>query len=793
MAQAPRRRMRQSYPNVGVAFFFLAFALLAGPLPRGVADDAHGFQRQILPLLYHRCFSCHSAKQTDPQGGLRLDSAQGIHDSGVIVPGMPENSELLRRVSLPITDPDVMPPPKGGAQPLSNEERDLLKTWIASGAKLGDWVEFNHRGPLGKANSPAHPPADTQLLIKQLDQRIEQRHAAQGTSLNRPISDEVFLRRVYLDVAGRIPSLAESQEFLQNNSPDKRAALIDRLLHGEAYVSHTFNWKADQLRLVTTGIPGQPGWLYDDWVKQSIRSGMPHDEFVRQLVTASGYLWENGAVGFYLRDMGMPLEHMSNMSRIFLGTRMECAQCHDHPQEPITQKDFYQLAGYTYGVSNLYSSAGYSTDNVKQWPAIQARLNEMNAGDAFRNEVSRTISYLKRLTRDTDHRITFPDDYPYDAELRGKPTGERTFFGDEAPSTTANRRTALANWMVSPRNPRFALNYANRLWKRVMGRGLIEPVDSLSVIEPAEHSALLEFLTQMGVGLKFDERAFLTVLLNSRLYQSQSVREEPEPGSVYRLQGPLLRRLSAEQLWDSLLVFIVKDLDERKRLLRHDHSIMSAQRLQELARLTADQIIERARVEMDYRVKHRAYVQQLAQQHEAVAAAKAQGDARLVKELQSRHAAENARFDAYRNAIQMAGPSFADETDPRWSALPREYLRAAEIPTPIPQGHFLRQFGKSDRREIDAFNTTPNITHSLALMNGELTQRALDHDSYLRASLASQEGAEQSVRAIYQAIFVRGPEPLELRRALPLYASSPTPAEDLIWALLNSPEFLFIQ
>ncbi len=122
--------------------------------------------------------------------------------------------------------------------------------------------------------------------------------------MNAPISDEVFLRRVYLDVVGRIPSLEESSRFLDSKTPNKRSKLIDELLDSEGYVSHMFNWKADLLRVNTRVAPGQPGKLYDDWVKEAVRSHMPYDEFVRQLVTASGYLWENGATGFYLRDLG---------------------------------------------------------------------------------------------------------------------------------------------------------------------------------------------------------------------------------------------------------------------------------------------------------------------------------------------------------------------------------------------------------------------------------------------------------------------------------------------------------
>ncbi|MGC3966059.1 MAG: DUF1549 domain-containing protein [Pirellulales bacterium] len=292
------------------------------------AEPVH-FERQILPLLYNRCFSCHRAKQAEPKADLRLDSAEGLKAGGVINVEKPDESKMLIRVSLPHSDESLMPPLKGGGQPLSDAERALLRRWIAEGRATQDWHAFDHRQPAVEFQGETLSRTDVPRLTTRFDELVDQYHAAKQTKLNAPVDDATFLRRVYLDVAGRIPSRAESQAFLDDKASkaksDKRARLIDRLLDSEGYVSHTFNWKADLLRLVTKGFPGQPGYMYDEWVRRSIRSEMPYDEYVRQLVTAEGYLWENGAVGFYLRDLGMPFDHMSNMARIFLGTRLECA------------------------------------------------------------------------------------------------------------------------------------------------------------------------------------------------------------------------------------------------------------------------------------------------------------------------------------------------------------------------------------------------------------------------------------------------------------------------------------
>ena len=443
--------------------------------------------------------------------------------------------------------------------------------------------------------------------------------------------------------------------------------------------------------------------------------------------------------------------------------------------------------------SNLSSPGGYSNDNVTQWPEIKARLARMDADKALQDGVSRAISPLKRLTKDTEKPLTFPATYIYDKSVQGHPVAPRTLFGDEAPVIDGDRRRAFAEWITSPRNPRFAKNAANRLWKRVMGAGLIEPVDSLTALPHPEHRELLEFLTSALIGFRFDERAFLAVLLNTRLYQSEAVRERPEPGSAFGLHGPLLRRLSAEQIWDSHLVLLVPDLDERKSAVRHEGSLLNPARLRRLTTMNADEIIARSRDEMAYRVRRREHTLRLAEQKKELAAAQARGNAAEVRRVQAGHARENETFYSPElQALEMGDAQPAPETDPRWQSLPRNFLRASEIPLPLPLGHFLRQFGQSDRREIDAFNRDPNTTHALALMNGELAARVLAPDSLLRRQLASADGHRDRMTAlIYRALLVRSPSDGERSTIASLTATSLTPVEDTIWALLNSPEFLF--
>jgi hypothetical protein len=293
------------------------------------------------------------------------------------------------------------------------------------------------------------------------------------------------------------------------------------------------------------------------------------------------------------------------------------------------------------------------------------------------------------------------------------------------------------------------------------------------------------------VQLRFDERAFLAVLLNTRLYQSEAVRETPEPGATFALHGPQLRRLSAEQIWDSHLVLLAQDIDQRKSNFRYEGSL-ATEHLKKLVAMTPDEIITQARLDRAEHTRLREFNLRRAEQLKELAAAKDRGDEKEMKRLNAAHAKENEALagPAMKSDVEPAN----QESDPRWRSLPPTYIRASETPLPLPLGHFLRQFGQSDRREIDAFNRDPNTTHSLALMNGDLTNQILKDDSLLRRQIAASNATgDPRTQLIFLAILVRSATAEELESLATLTKDSPTPEQDIIWALLNSPEFLFNQ
>ena len=204
--------------------------------------------------------------------------------------------------------------------------------------------------PTASAKSVAH-----KKIVKisdQIDSLVLAKLKEKGIKQNPIAGDELFVRRIYLDVVGRIPTLEETKSFLDSKSKTKRGDLIDELLDSYGFVSHQFNFLADVLRVKTRSnkVYGQP---YIDFIKDSLESNMPYDQFVVELLSAEGNMLghESRAVGYYLRDLNMPEDNMSNTVRVFLGTRLECAQCHDHPFDKWTQRDYFEMVAFTGGIN----------------------------------------------------------------------------------------------------------------------------------------------------------------------------------------------------------------------------------------------------------------------------------------------------------------------------------------------------------------------------------------------------------------------------------------------------------
>ena len=221
-----------------------------------------------------------------------------------------------------------------------------------------------------------------QTFTDSIDQKIDRRLKSYRQRPNKKINDEAFLRRAYLKIIGRIPTIEETDAFMSKRTSSSRKALIDELLASEGYVHNWFIYWADILRAsgsVDRGPDGVPFILH---IKESLSENKPYNLFVHDMLAATGPLWArgNGEVGYFYRDAGMGLDSMANTVRVFLGTSLECAQCHDHPFDRWTQKQFYEMAAYTYGAhrprNNESTEFGKYSSLVGKW--INEEQNKVN-------------------------------------------------------------------------------------------------------------------------------------------------------------------------------------------------------------------------------------------------------------------------------------------------------------------------------------------------------------------------------------------------------------------------------
>ena len=431
-----------------------------------------------------------------------------------------------------------------------------------------------------KLSARAFAGAYVRKAAFQIDYLIGSTLVKKGLKFNAPATDEQFVRRIYLDAIGRIPTGEEAGAFLADTAPDKRAKLIDKLLYSPGYTMAMFDWLGDMLRVKDTFGKNVPAFTFEDWLKDQLQADRTWDVLVRSMLTAEGKLCDNGATGFLLYDAQMPLDGVSNLLTTFLGANVACAQCHNHPLAEWKQRDFYQMAAF-FGASD-----GVDEGALRQGKKI-AKGKGGGAGGLPRPQVQRIASANAFRLIDTDHQgLTFPKDYKYGDVKAGGAVTPALISWSPADKTnpawridTANPRELreeFAKWMTHPDNPRFAANIANRVWKKVFGLAVQEPVSDLDDLAKGSNPELLAHLAKIVKEGRFDLREFQRVLFNSQTYQrAASVSPDLEKGP-YLFPGPLVRRMTAEQVWDSLMVVSVgAEVDNMLLRRGEDEKLMS--------------------------------------------------------------------------------------------------------------------------------------------------------------------------------------------------------------------------
>ncbi len=356
-----------------------------------------------------------------------------------------------------------------------------------------------------------------------IDDLVYEKLQSLGIEPSPLVSDHVFLRRASLDLIGRLPTVEEARVFLDLNNQaseaDKRANLIDRLLESPEYADHWAGYWADLLRPNPYRVGIKAVLNYDNWIRQQFRDNVPYDSFVRDLVTAKGSTWQNGAATLF-RDRRSPDEMGTLISQLFLGIRLDCAKCHHHPFERWSQQDFYQFSAYFAKVK--YKGTGLS-------PPISG--GEETVFASTKGSVSHPL---------TGETMTPTPLYDVASSLEAK---------DSEP---LDSREQLAHWMTSRDNDFFAKVQVNRTWAILMGRGLVEPVDDLRTTNPPTNPKLLDALADDFQASGYDFKKLLKTIALSRVYSHSS---EPKPSNVgdrLNYSRHYRHRLRAEVLMDAV-------------------------------------------------------------------------------------------------------------------------------------------------------------------------------------------------------------------------------------------------
>ncbi len=324
-----------------------------------------------------------------------------------------------------------------------------------------------------------------------------------------------FLRRLYLDAIGRLPRPEEVIAYQQDDDPNKRSKWVKSVLDQPEYTDFWANKWADLLRPNPYRVGIKATYSLDAWLRDAFRKNLPYDQFVRQIVTAQGSTWRNGAVTIF-RDRREPEEITTMVSQLFLGVRLECAKCHQHPFEVYSQADFYGMAAY-------FARVGHKGTGLSPPISGGEEIVFAKAKGEVRHPLTNQVLLPKPLT----------------GSAQEPPSGQ-------------DPRVNLADWMLSVDNPTFAKVAVNRIWSEVMGVGIVDPVDDLRATNPPSNAPLLSALASHFREVGFDPKKLLHTIFMSQVYALSSQPNETNASDARNFSRHYRRRLKAEVLSDAI-------------------------------------------------------------------------------------------------------------------------------------------------------------------------------------------------------------------------------------------------
>lgn len=545
------------------------------------------YNRDIRPVLSDKCFACHGPDVSKVKAGLRLDLpssafAELEKNKGhfAIVPGNPDKSELIKRVSS--NDPAIMMPiPESHLARLTTDEIKLFKKWIEQGATYEKHWAF-----VTPVKAPLPEVSNSKWVKNEIDPFILEKMEAKGFSPNEPASKEVLIKRAFVDITGLAPSYAQLEQWRNNNNDNWYSQLLDNLLQKPAYGEKmALLWMdlaryADSYGFQDDNIRSQ--WPWRDWVINAFNSNMHYDQFLTQQIAGDllpnankstilataffrnhKYTEEGGVIDEEYR-VSYNIDKTRTYGKAILGVTIECAQCHDHKYDPFSNKDYYQL----YAFFNMSKEKGYEGDVSVSTPAKNPKLF------ITKEEQTKFLSFINHA--DTNKlEVSVMGDWKIGDTVKARPTYILSRGRYDAPTTTEVKPTALesimpfdtlkyernrwglAKWTVEKKNPLTARVFVNFIWQEIFGKGIVKTSSDYGLQgELPSHPALLDWLAVDFMEHQWDIKYLVKKILSSNTYQQSSVvskkQLEQDPENIYYTRSPRIR-FKAEIIRDWVL------------------------------------------------------------------------------------------------------------------------------------------------------------------------------------------------------------------------------------------------
>ncbi|MFM8802507.1 MAG: DUF1553 domain-containing protein [Planctomycetia bacterium] len=631
------------------------------------------------------------------------------------------------------------------------------------------------------------------------------------------IDDTTYLRRVTIDLVGRIPTAAECRLYAAEPAVTRRHRLVRRLVASERFADRFAVWLGDMLR-VRAGAAGGPE--LDRFLRRSMRDRLPHDQIVRQLLTAVGTPDHDGAIGYFAAAEADPLEMAGVVAQTLLGIRLKCARCHDHPFDHWSQREYYGLAAF-FGETRSMSPAANrpvrmvdSASQRVQWPprdgphaggSPAAIEPAWPLPSAAADEPALAAALERRRAAKEPSADEAIDQLLVDAiadASSGAPLAQVAAVAVPAVAGTGALRRTLADRVTDPRNRSFARNLANRLWAALVGRGLVEPVDDFRADNPPRHPELLDHLADELVASGHDIRHVVMLIVASDAYARRHADAE-DPAVRRRLEDACLaaprRPLPAEALHDSLITAghlhavkhppgaNMKPVEERVLVRREpadDGSSEDAGAGGAVSAAVAEAVLGGRLAVAD------------ADDDPAMGdLSEAMMDADPLAGMRALTPGDKSAAPVALSAEEIAR-LYRVETVIRQVDLNPLFAWAIEMPLPAPPQHFLRLLGQSSREDGDDAERRPHMRQALMLLNGPLVHEAARVGPLEPLGRAiAVNGRLDLVGLLYLEALSRNPTAEARAAAEDVIAAAAAPADgvaDMRWALFNSREFRFI-